>query len=222
MNSYIQELINLYSLHSDIKYAESSKKYMRNQFDFLGIRAPIRRTLNKHFMEEHGLPLKAQLKDTILLLWNMPEREYQYVALDILRKTEKNLGPEDMPWLVSLLLKKSWWDTIDILSSRILGYLFLTYPELIPQYPEKWIKDDNFWLQRSAILYQLYYREKTDEDRLYRFILLRANSNEFFIQKAIGWVLRQYARTFPDRVKSFVLEHQLKPLSQREALKHID
>jgi 3-methyladenine DNA glycosylase AlkD len=92
--------------------------------------------------------------------------------------------------------------------------------KLILSFADKWIDDENIWLQRSAILYQLYYKGETDEERLFRYILRRANSDEFFVQKAIGWVLREYAKTSPKNVISFVANHQLKPLSKREALKH--
>ncbi|OKL36908.1 DNA alkylation repair protein [Domibacillus mangrovi] len=221
MNFYIQELINLYLQHTDIKYAEWSKNYLRNQFDFLGIRTPIRRSLTKQFLKDQGLPPKDKLKDVILILWDLPEREYQKAALDILEKTKKQLGPDDMPWLGNLIINKSWWDTVDVLSPHVMGYMFSTYPKLIPQYSEQWIDDENIWLQRAAILYQLYYKDETDEERLFRYILKRANSDEFFVQKAIGWVLREYAKTRPVNVKSFVSQHQLKPLSKREALKHL-
>lgn len=126
-----------------------------------------------------------------------------------------------MPWLVNLIVSKSWWDTVDVLSPHIMGYMFSTYPKLISQYSDLWIEDENIWLQRSAILYQLHYKGGTDEERLFRYIIRRANNDEFFVQKAIGWVLREYAKTNPESVKSFVLNHQLKPLSKREALKHL-
>lgn len=98
--------------------------------------------------------------------------------------------------------------------------MFLTNHELVPLYTDKWIENENIWLQRAAILYQLKYQEKTNEERLFRYILRRASSDEFFVQKAIGWALREYAKTNPDNVKSFVSQHPLKPLSEREALKH--
>ncbi|MGG3449877.1 DNA alkylation repair protein [Domibacillus aminovorans] len=221
MNSYIQALISLYSQHTDVKYAEWSKNYLRNQFVFLGIRTPIRRTLTKQFLKEHGLPPKDKLEDVILILWNLPEREYQKAALDILEKAKKNLCPDDMPWLATLIISKSWWDTVDVLSPHLMGYMFSTYPKLIPQYSEQWIEDENIWLQRAAILYQLYYKDETDEKLLFRYILRRATSDEFFVQKAIGWVLREYAKTRPSSVKLFVSQHRLKPLSKREALKHL-
>jgi 3-methyladenine DNA glycosylase AlkD len=219
--SYIEELVNLYTHHSDAEYAEWSKNYMRNQFEFLGIRAPIRQKLTKQFFKEQGVPSHDQLEKVVQILWNMPEREYQKSALDLLEKSKKSLCSTDLTWLEALLVSKSWWDTIDVLSPHIMGHLFQTYPELIPQYADRWIESENFWLQRSAILYQLYYKSNTDEERLFCYILKRVDSQEFFVQKAIGWALRQYGKTNPESVKTFVAQHELKPLSRREALKHL-
>lgn len=221
MDFPIHALERLYNEHADADYAQWSIKYMRNQFDFLGIRTPIRRKLTKQFLKENGMPSKEELQTVILTLWEKPEREYQKAALDILENTKKNLTPADMPWLVSLLKSKSWWDTIDVLSPHIFGYMFLQYPELVSLYPDQWIDDDYIWLQRSAILYQLYYKENMNEKRLYDYILRQAPSDEFFVQKAIGWVLREYAKTNASSVQLFVSQNQLKPLSKREALKHL-
>jgi 3-methyladenine DNA glycosylase AlkD len=217
---YVQKLVHIYSENTDEGFANWSKNYLRNQFEFLGIRTPLRRKLTKEFMKDHGLPKKEQLKDVVLMLWELPEREYQKAALDILEKAKRELTVDDMPWLTSLIMKKSWWDTVDVLSPHIMGYLFLKNSELISTYSDLWIEDDHIWLQRTAILYQLYYKEKTNEERLFHYILRRADSEEFFIQKAIGWALRQYAKTNPDTVKNFVANHSLQPLSKREALKH--
>ncbi|WP_400243766.1 DNA alkylation repair protein [Niallia sp. JL1B1071] len=220
-NNYVEELVKLYTQHMDRDYAEWSENYLRNQFDFLGIRTPIRRKLTKQFFREFGVPTKENLKDIIFILWERSEREYQKAALDTLEKVKKELTPDDMPWLSSLLVKKSWWDTVDVLSPHIMGYLFTAYPELISQYADQWILDEDFWLQRSALLYQLYYKNRTDEKRLFPYILTRADSEEFFVQKAIGWVLREYAKTNPLAVRDFVSFNDLKPLSRREALKNL-
>ena len=126
-----------------------------------------------------------------------------------------------MSWLSSLIVKKSWWDTIDVLSPRIIGDMFSRNNGLVDLFADQWIEDENIWLQRSAILYQLYHKDKTDEERLFRYIVRRADSKEFFVQKAIGWALRQYAKTRPESVRDFVASHNLKPLSKREALKHL-
>ena len=221
INSYVEELDKLYTQHIDVDYANWSENYLRNQFDFLGIRTPIRRKLTKQFFHEFGVPTKENLKDIIFILWERSEREYQKAALDILEKVKKELTSDDMPWLSSLLVKKSWWDTVDVLSPHIMGYLFTAYPELISQYADQWILDEDFWLQRSALLYQLYYKNRTDEKRLFPYILTRADSEEFFVQKAIGWVLREYAKTNPLAVRDFVSFNDLKPLSRREALKNL-
>jgi len=172
-------------------------------------------------MKEYGLPARNQLKEVILLLWDLPHREYQKAALDILENVKKTLLPTDMEWLEKLIVTKSWWDTVDALAPNIMGYLFQTFPELIQQYPENWIESDNIWLQRSAILFQLKYKLETDDELLFRYILRRADSNEFFVQKAIGWVLREYAKTEPEKIRTFVEQHELKALSRREALKHL-
>lgn len=220
-SSYVQKLINLYSKHTDVEFARWSNDYFRNQFDFLGIRTPIRRKLTKQFIKDNGLPKKDKLKNVIFMLWDLPEREYQKAALDIIEMTKKDLNKEDMSWLSSLIVKKSWWDTVDVLSPHIMGYMFFIHRELIPSFADQWIEDENIWLQRSAILYQLKYKDKTDEEPLFQYILRRADSDEFFVQKAIGWVLREYAKTRPENVKAFVANHNLKPLSRREALKHL-
>ena len=220
IKNYLLPLIKLYDRHKDEEYAEWSKNYLRNQFEFLGIRAPIRRKLTSQFIKDNGLPDKDCLQAVIYFLWDMPEREFQKGALDLLAKSKKTLGPEDIPWLSNLIVKKSWWDTVDELAPHSIGSIFLAHPEIISSYADKWIEDENIWLQRTAIIYQLFYKDKTDVERLYRYILRRADSNEFFVQKAIGWALRQYAKTNPDAVMSFVSTHSLKPLSRREALKH--
>jgi 3-methyladenine DNA glycosylase AlkD len=220
-NSYVEELAKLYNQQIDLDYAEWSKNYLRDQFDFLGIRTPIRRKLTKQFLSEWGPPAKENVKDVILALWARSEREYQKAALDILDTVKMDLTPDDMPWLSSLLVNKSWWDTVDVLSPHIMGYMFTAYPQLISHYADQWIIDENFWLQRSALLYQLYFKNRTDEKRLFHYILTRADSEQFFVQKAIGWVLREYAKTNPLVVKEFVALNNLKPLSRREALKNL-
>ncbi|WP_100372299.1 DNA alkylation repair protein [Bacillus sp. FJAT-45037] len=221
-NSYVQQLVDQFIEHKDAVYAEWSENYLRNQFTCLGIRTPIRKQLIKEHIKVHGLPERESLKEVIFSLWNLPAREYQHAALDILQHSKKSLTPEDMEWLSPLITSKSWWETVDTLAPNIFGYLFTEYPDLVNQYADQWINDDQMWLQRTAILFQLKYKEKTNEDRLFAYIQRRSESNEFFVQKAIGWSLREYAKSNPNRVKLFVSETSLKPLSQREALKHLN
>src|SRR5699024_1017874 len=143
LNPYVQTLVDLYKQHSDTGFAEWSEKYFRKHFEFIGIRTPIRRRVTNQFIKENGLPSKDQLKEIIFSLWSLPEREYQHAALDILKKVKKELTASDMPWLKTLILEKSWWDTVDVLAPQIFGYIFSNDDELIDIYAEQWIEDEN-------------------------------------------------------------------------------
>lgn len=107
LNSYIQNLVSLYTSHANAEFAEWSKKYLKNQFPFLGIRTPIRRKVTKRFVKEHGVPSNENLEKVIQILWDMPEREYQRAALDLIEMKKKSLRPSDMTWLEKLLVTKS-------------------------------------------------------------------------------------------------------------------
>ncbi len=193
--------------------------YMRNQFQFLGIPSPTRKKLVKSALLELGA-LKNPIDEYLVLkLWACPEREYQYAACDYLARQRKKLELQHLGLLEKLFLEKSWWDSVDSLVHNV-GAISLKFSETVPIL-ERWAKTENFWLRRAAILHQLGLKTKTDESRLFKFILENAHDNEFFIRKAIGWALRQHSYTNPEAVKTFVLEHQnvLSNLSKREALK---
>lgn len=149
----------------------------------------------------------------------MPEREFQNVALDMLERRVKKLDKSYIGLFETLITTKPWWDTIDPIASKLIGSFMLKYPELIEDYPEKWIASGDMWLQRTAILFQLKYKAKTNVPLLFRYIDNCSESREFFIQKAIGWALREYAKTDAAAVRRFVQERRLAPLSRREALK---
>jgi 3-methyladenine DNA glycosylase AlkD len=121
-----------------------------------------------------------------------------------------------------LLVTKSWWDTVDTISGGVLGVHFKRFPEVRETYLAKWRLSENSWLRRAAILFQLKYKEETDFDLLCEIIRENLDSKEFFINKAIGWSLRQYARIDPKAVKKFVKSTALHPLSRREAMKHLE
>jgi 3-methyladenine DNA glycosylase AlkD len=197
------------------------KAYMKNQFEFLCIRSPEAKQLQKAFMQEHGLPRAEQQEAVIRELWQLPEREYQYFAMAILGKTIKKLNKDDVPLLEHLITTKSWWDTVDYLAAHPAGTLLQRYPELVEPCIQSWLSSDNMWLQRTAILFQLYYKENTDQARLFATIRECAGSTQFFIRKAIGWALREYSKTEPQAVIDFVHSEQIARLSVREALKVI-
>lgn len=208
--------------HANPNRAQGAASYMRDQFSFYGVDAPLRRRLVRELQQQHGWP--ASVLGLAEKLWSDEQREFQYVACDLLshRKGLATLTPDDVPRLQRLVTTKSWWDTVDSLAPNIIGAVLREHPELVRMHARAWIASDNIWLQRTAIIMQLKYRQHTDAELLFECILARASSTEFFVRKGAGWALRQYAYTDAQRVKDFVEMHrsQLSGLTIREALKH--
>ena len=152
-----------------------------------------------------------------------PEGEFDYVAGDLLRANQDRLGPEHLADIERFVTTDSWWDTVDALASPTVGTIVRNHPSVATAM-DGWIEADDIWLARVAILHQLHFGEHTDAGRLFGYALCRADDREFFIRKAIGWALRQYARTDPDAVRAFVMQHaaDLSPLTLSEATKHLD
>jgi 3-methyladenine DNA glycosylase AlkD len=189
---------------------------MRNQFEFLGIKTPLRRELSKELVNR---PKELSEKEIISLckeLWAQPEREFQYVACDILAKNAKRLSPSyvkrDAKWFIT---NKSWWDTVDSIRTSV-EVVVAANPELEATMFE-WIKSKNIWLVRSALIHQLTLRTKTNSTRLFALCELKAEEKEFFIAKGLGWALRSYSYIDPKAVKKFIKDHpELTPLAKRE------
>lgn len=197
-------------------------RYMKDQFPFLGLTKPEFQKLTKPiFAQVKSTADEAWLREVALLLWAMPEREYQYVAVDLLKIHYRKLSASQLTLAEELITQKSWWDSVDALTNYLVGPLALSFPEL-KRIIDGWSRHENFWLRRSAIIHQLGFKTKTDAQRLFQYCLENADSEEFFIRKGIGWALRQYARTNPQAVYQFVEQYQdkLSALSIREALKH--
>ena len=195
---------------------------MRDQFEYLGIKSPIRREALKVFLSEHGLPDERQLHPITRALWKLPFREFKYNALDMLVRF-KRLDLKLLPMLEWMTVTESWWDTVDHISDNLIGRkILIHHPDLMRPKAEEWIASDNLWLQRTAIIFQMQFRERLDEKLLFDMILRRIDETDFFIRKAIGWALREHAKLHPERVKAFVSKHgkMLSGLSKREALKH--
>lgn len=216
-----QAVIQLFQEHADAEQAGQMSQYMRNKFPFLGIRSPLRNELLKKIYAEFELPQGDALLTEVEAIFMLSEREFQYVAMAILDKCKKQLTCEDLPFCEKLLIQKSWWDSIDTIAPKIVGSIVLNDRETGEVVMKQWSSSQNMWLNRSAILHQLKYKEQMNEELLIEIIRDHIESEEFFIQKAIGWVLREYAKTKPETVRSFVHSTDLKPLSSREALKNI-
>ncbi len=207
---------------ADLEAAEPMAAYMRHQFAFLGIPRPKREAVTKGVLAAHPKLAPEDALDLARWCWDRDEREFQYVACDQLRKVAWRLPATALPTIRGLIETRSWWDTVDILAARVVGPMVAEHPELVGAM-DAWIADDDLWIARTALLHQLNFGADTDAERLFRYCRLQAGHRDFFIRKAIGWALRQYARTEPDAVRRFLDERAeaLSPLSRREASKHL-
>jgi 3-methyladenine DNA glycosylase AlkD len=219
-HEYADRLVSLLKENQNEANREAMEKYMRNQFAFFGIKTPERNALMREFLKENGKPPVDELPAIVRSLWREPQRECQYAAMTLLDKRARYLTKDHLPLIEEMILTGPWWDTIDLIASNMVGRIH--EKDGAEEYLEKWIHSENFWLNRTAILHQLKYKEKTDERRLFGYILMHNESKEFFIQKAIGWALREYSKTNPEAVRQFIARENLAPLSKREGLKHIN
>ena len=215
----IEDLIPILEAATVPEKVPAMEAYMKNNFNFLGVQKPILKKIEREFF-------KPFIKDPIDWTfveecWQQPYREFQYIAMDYLDKKKKELRPEDFPKLKQLAQTKSWWDSIDQLD-LIIGEITFTYPET-KQVMLDWSKDQDFWLRRIAIDHQLMCKDLTDTDLLAEVICNNFGQTEFFINKAIGWSLRNYSKVNPDWVRAFIDQHasQMASLSIREASKYL-
>ena len=219
MNYPIQPLLDAFAAHADPDNAAAMAAYMRDLFPFYGIKKPARAALFKAHIQQYGLP---DDEDTLIAavwaLWDRPERECHYCAIGLVGKRLKKLSPDSLELIEQLIVSNAWWDSVDALTSYA-GTLFQRHPAHRDQYLDRWRASDDIWLRRAAILHQRHYRAQTDADLLFTIIRENLGSTEFFINKAIGWALREYSKEDGAAVRQFVATHQLAPLSAREGLK---
>ncbi len=204
----------------DAERAAAMAAYMKGIAPFFGVPAPERRRIQRAVLDRWK-PDEHALVEFARAAWNRPSRELHYAACDLLQRNAAGLSADvfaDLEWLIT---HKSWWDTVDSLAP-VVGVLVGAVPSLDREM-DRWIDADDFWLARVAIIHQLRRKLDTDADRLFRYCLRRAADQEFFVRKAIGWALREYAKSAPDAVRAFVDAHEseLSPLSKREARKHL-
>lgn len=219
MDKY-QTIKSLFEKNSDKEKALPMAKYMKNHFVFYGISAADRKRLYKDFLKNEK---KQQQVDWDFLreCYEDEHREFQYLAYDYLLAMKKFIKYEDIPKIKKLIITKSWWDTVDFLS-QVIGNI-ATDDTRVEQSMLTWSKDENIWLRRVALLYQLRFKKQTNVTQLETIILNCVGTNEFFINKAIGWALREYSKTDSKWVSQFVNQHQaqLTNLSIREASKYL-
>lgn len=220
MHSYLNPLIRLFEQQANPVHAEGMKAYMLHQFDFYGLKAPVWRSLSKQYFKE-SLPPFEDMESIINDCWNHPKREMQYFAIELLACYKGQWTKMTILLIEYILTHKSWWETVDQAASVLTGPYFKKFPEQQLKIAGKWNTSSNIWLQRSSIMFQKNYKKETDTALLGKHILHLKTSTEFFVQKAIGWALREYSKTDAKWVKEFVKKHSLSSLSEREALKRM-
>lgn len=219
---FIESLQTTFLKNRHPENAFSMAKYMRNLFSFFGIKTEDRRQIFKTIWKENQQEVAENARAIAWELFTKPQRELHYCGIEILiNELKGNYQKEDIQLIEKLIITNSWWDSVDTIAKYILGQYLLEYPLEIENVIERFSNSENMWLNRSAILFQLGYKQKTNFDILKSECEKHKNSNEFFIQKAIGWALREYTKTNPEVVKNFVVNNNLKPLSKKEALKNI-
>lgn len=221
MNEYINELKLLFEANQNDENAPHMERYMKHRYRFYGLKKPARLDILKAFLKQNGLPQIEDIEEFIQLLWDEEYRELHYIGCDILEKLMPKLPIESIHLFEFMLVNQSWWDTVDRIAIRLVGELFKRYPAIENDTIQRFVNSDNFWLNRTSIIYQLKYKSQTNVEILMQNILQHAHQKEFFIQKGIGWALREYAKTDANFVRDFVAKHELASLSKREALKNI-
>ena len=209
MVSYHIRLEQQFLRHADPARAVGASAYMLNQFEFYGIPMPERRKICHAFIKTNPLASINGVEKVVKDSWKLPEREWQYFAIELLAYYKKQWKFSTIEVIEYCIIHKSWWDTVDWIADALAGEYFILFPEQTLSITGKWNRSDNMWLQRSSLLFQKKYKNATDTELLRKYILHLSGSKEFFIRKAIGWILREYAKTDPVWVKNFVQSNEL-------------
>ena len=210
---------------ADPDKALAMQRYMKSALPFHGVPTPLRRQLAKPLLQAHAVKSASGWRKDVLALWRGAEyREERYVAIDFTRdrRAQAFQNLQALPMYEEIIVDGAWWDYVDGVCHP-LGDILRSEPKAMKTRMLAWSQSPNLWHRRAAILCQLACQHDTDLDLLYRCITPSLGFREFFLQKAIGWALRQYARTDPAEIRRYVRSHeqQLSPLSRREALKHL-
>jgi 3-methyladenine DNA glycosylase AlkD len=220
--NFSDELEKAFNKNSNPENAVAMSKYMRTIFPFFGIKTVERRQILKKLWKVNQQEVSKNAREIALELFKKQQREFHYCAVEILiQELNQKYLKEDIQLIEKLIITNSWWDSVDFLAKYLLGNYLLQFPEETDSVILKFSNSENMWLNRSAILFQLGYKEKTNFDVLKSVCEKHKTSTEFFIQKAIGWALREYAKTNPEAVSNFVSSSNLKKLSEKEALKNM-
>jgi 3-methyladenine DNA glycosylase AlkD len=212
--------------HADPAKAPIMQSYMKSSMPYLGIQTPVHRRVCREVFRLHPLDSFETWRDTVLTLWRdarYREERYAAIALAGYQPYRDFRTLRALPLYKEMITTGAWWDYVDAIATRQLCDLLRKSPDRMAETLREWAIDDDMWLRRSSIIVQLNFKSGTNLTLLYDCIRPSLGRPEFFLRKAIGWALRQYARTNPNEVLQYVRDHQnqLSPLSRREALKRL-
>lgn len=220
--NFIQNIEHDLRAKANREVAIPMEDYMKNNFSFLGIKTEERRSIFNENCTKYKDEIKSNFRSIAWSLFTMKEREFHQCGMDlIIKEIKKKYVLEDIQLIEKMLITNSWWDSVDALAKYLLGGYLQAFPLETYKIIERFSNSDNMWLNRSAIIFQLSYKEKTNFEILKSECERHKNSDEFFIQKAIGWALREYGTYNPKAVIEYVNSTNLKPLSKREALRRL-
>ena len=208
---------------ADTNKAAPMAAYMRTAMPFYGVASPRRREVAKEMRARFEPTSNEEYRQQVLTLWSLPHREEKYLALDLAVDNRKFITLDNLDLYERLIREGQWWDLVDEVAARLVGKVWLERRQQVTPVMSGWIDDPDLWIRRTALIGQLGHKQQTDASLLFDFCSRRAHETDFFIRKAIGWALRQYAKTDPDAVRGFLTAHgeKLSGLSRREAAKHL-
>jgi 3-methyladenine DNA glycosylase AlkD len=207
----------------DPQRAADMARYMKTDMPFYGVTNPERNKVYREMRRRYPISSRAEYVAAVEALWARPHREEKYSAIGLAVDYPEYITIGSIPLYRRMIVEGAWWDFVDDIAIRLVGRVLLDDRARMHPKLDRWIDDPHLWIRRTAILSQIKHKERTDRDQLFGYCLRRADEKEFFIRKAIGWALREYAKTAPDAVRRFALDHrdELSGLSFREATKHI-
>lgn len=198
--------------------------YLKTDMPFYGVQKKELTAVYREMKRRFPIDDDASYRGAIVDLWSRPHREEKYLAISVARYNTRFVTSDHIDLYRRLIVEGAWWDLVDDVAINCVGIVHLKERLRMEPIIEGWIDDEFMWLRRTALISPLKHKAETDYETLFDHCLRRAHEKEFFIRKAIGWTLRQYARTEPERVRDFLLEHRDRwsGLTFREAAKHLD
>jgi len=209
--------------NEDFDYAEKMSAYMKGHFLFFGIRAKKRQEIAKPYIKQLVQNHRAEYWEIAEHLWEKEERDFHYICIEFLKKTDRDWTSDTIRLLYWLTTNHAWWDTVDFIASHLVAkYVQLFSKADYAAIMDSWNEDNDMWVIRTSILFQLKYKKQVNWQLLQHYIHQHEESSQFFIRKAIGWILREYSKTEPDRVIEFIQDNpQLSNLSKKEGMKWV-